>query len=1634
MALNTKSNYGKAIGSLYDIEANSKAFNFLNNITLNKEYAPFTVASPSRFLYEQRLSKKILEGGQSALLNNKPSSTPSEERVENSESGEIAKFVQKETSSLEAGDSEQVRKVSKELWQEASNQMIQNFYDIYMSPEGESTDIVYRLGAVDESLVYSENTINQISALLYPYLKRIPEYDGLSIFTPYNFVKKFKLDYFTNESSYSYKPQIASAESYVKNIVKTYSMNTSEPYNSNSSESYNSNTSETYTYISEQRQYKEQTLDYKVGTVNDTYINFLFPPYKVMSDMSSSYNQMSKNFTDYKSSHFDMRQGLSFNRNYPYRKIAFKQINDNISYLQWLMERVCGIVCTYFTEWDISLYVQEGLVTDSDGLSPKYITMLHRIQEDTPVINRDTAHTYPFGVLNASISKLFKSNEKTWIPNYYPYSKYWSSYPEYNLNKKYMSRTNPKSDIIFPSFYEIGYFDETSAGFESDNNSSLRKQLQFDDWQGAALSGYEDWRLNYYKALYTSTGDGLSDVDINQMAYSDKYVKNSELINENLKAVFKTQYPTSENSDFTSQDFSTATAINEDYGSEDEFKVDEINVETEDDSDDDRSELEKKYDNKDATSDMAMEIATGGNSSSFSASGISESSAGIMGSDEKTYDNAKTVGIPQRNPSLFGGPHSPYSSPLSLQAYFEMDNPFFRDIPRLNPQGITDTSARDKFIHDYELTNDYTFVDDYGRRRYDFSYLEKFSSTQYSYAEGGQEVGKPRGHEHSFTENYGFLKNGMSSHFLQKNKDIWNTDSRHFDITDWVRDIHNQPFIIAETEVYEQDPNDEGFDPRDPKNWVEYVRNSWSSWWYRGWWNTIRDLYRYWNQPPRYKFEPKTAIRLKFDDGDGVNHSSTENSLKYALEAWGDQWQTFYFFLYDGPNSVSSLCEIPLRVKTYPLLSSPDEEGRRAKVGEDWYIEADISNCLNYWGGLSQAPFNPSIKSDSLFEYRINGDNKNLDQNSCTKFNPSDDMSRGYIYIVKKFMFYNDGVTYKHIERAVYGRGIVSQIYLTQDPTIPLRDATFRYSSDYYWKTLNEEQDIAVKKALLYPTFYSSTQAPSYLNQVATSDKNQKFYKYDPIVSVKALLNTMMKQLVFLKEFQDFFIQNDKINWQFPFETIKTMFDNVKNGNPVISQKVFNLSDPDDVMIPDPADSEKKINKNKIFGFNRWIKYGREMFKHPFQVKALLILEIVRKINIVSEGIEKFKAIAKKSSFINLTMNDINGVLTELKTLHDTFFDVSIQENGKKVYNHSNIEKFFLSYLNILYETRKYFINKRCNKQDGTMYMMRALESAFPMIVQGANADTQEPDLENAGSPDFSDAKTNVAFYSVQNTNYKKTQEIKGKVLDDAPITIEDDRINYVFVPVEYASEEDYKNSEELVKESLEGDIDSKVIQKKVIKAVVGNETLYIKKPLDGRYRLESLELINNENNEIYNATLNKNDPDYFIKERPTMSIDIAKWDIVWGDPDYTKNDTPYAVKEDVSLLFGVVMDLNPSKVIEAVSIGVKEPQELICACKNPTDYWRIRVKDNLPRSSGYLNDVNLKLYDGYTETSKENSATIFGGLSAFTVSPIVKEQTNQMPMMGKALKEAQQLGNQTLQFGSVKEGTEMAGLVGNVN
>src|SRR5574344_2206360 len=113
--------------------------------------------------------------------------------------------------------------------------------------------------------------------------------------------------------------------------------------------------------------------------------------------------------------------------------ISYKAVNDNISLLQNIFEQSCGIVSTYLTEWDLSIYIQEGLLEDKNDKYPTYMSLLYRITKDNPSSYHDSK-ALVYGALNSAVSKTpylgYKSNDSYFTPYNYPLSTYWWPYDD----------------------------------------------------------------------------------------------------------------------------------------------------------------------------------------------------------------------------------------------------------------------------------------------------------------------------------------------------------------------------------------------------------------------------------------------------------------------------------------------------------------------------------------------------------------------------------------------------------------------------------------------------------------------------------------------------------------------------------------------------------------------------------------------------------------------------------------------------------------------------------------------------------------------------------------------------------------------------------------------------------------------------------------------------------------------------------------------------------------------------------------------------------------------------------------------------------------------------------------------------
>lgn len=411
---------------------------------------------------------------------------------------------------------------------------------------------------------------------------------------------------------------------------------------------------------------------------------------------------------------FDLNTFKAARSSFTYRAPGFKAINDNINMIQWLFEGCSGIVSTYLTEWDISLYLQEGLITDNSGSLPNIILLTHRMADDNPSGYSDE-RAATWGVINCAISKINGDCHNNWVINAFPYSTWHTLYPDPTKFSGWLDKVSQDGNIVYvPNWYKFGRngLSKYLAGYDVSNKpreDNITSRLMYQDFENAALSGYQEWDFNnkIYKALYTSDDDGFSDVDLIFLSTSCGLFHKKDLIDQVEMAIYGVAsngepYDGSEivagNNGSGNNNIS---ADNDGYYSSEEgsggnsycpgsvFKgaLTFLNM------------FKKKGSKKQESLSKAKSMEDSGSGNSYgtmqdslglvqqAASGQPcepEGSPYLLGLEKCLTENSNGVGVPQYNPTLYGGPHGYYRSPNSYQSYYQENSVYLRNVPRLD--------------------------------------------------------------------------------------------------------------------------------------------------------------------------------------------------------------------------------------------------------------------------------------------------------------------------------------------------------------------------------------------------------------------------------------------------------------------------------------------------------------------------------------------------------------------------------------------------------------------------------------------------------------------------------------------------------------------------------------------------------------------------------------------------------------------------------------------------------------------------------------------------------------------------------------------------------------------------------------
>jgi hypothetical protein len=388
---------------------------------------------------------------------------------------------------------------------------------------------------------------------------------------------------------------------------------------------------------------------------------------------------------------------------------------------------------------------------------------------------------------------------------------------------------------------------------------------------------------------------------------------------------------------------------------------------------------------------------------------------------------------------------------------------------------------------------------------------------------------------------------------------------------------------------------------------------------------------------------------------------------------------------------------------------------------------------------------------------------------------------------------------------------------------------------------------------------------------------------------------------------------------------------------------------------------------------------------------------------------------------IDLTMDkwNYNGMIETYKKMSNlaSYINDSSSSTGDMTF----IGDFMYAYLNVLYEYRKFFINKRCNKIDGTLWTMRELEGAIPMVTKNIKKPSdpsgggQTGANGNAtGTPQWS---YKVDYYSVNNNNFDKIQA--GAEITQ-PLNM--DRTKYVYIEVKYVDKL-------VVEDYLEKVKNNRWDESKAGRYIfIPESQKWAELPFDGKYRYESTEFLENLAKEVYNEKAKKVGRLDLLKNI-NENIQECKFDIKWSDGSgglnevitggKTRKETldmtnhfPYVYKkpktEDYpSIIFNVMSGIDLTKVSD-IATKIEDPSgalSTVCYLKQDKDYWQIRIpEDKMPLTVGYLTNLSIKTllspldYYDVPDISFPGAAT---GAFGYMLYPIVEEQANSIPGIG---------------------------------
>jgi hypothetical protein len=459
---------------------------------------------------------------------------------------------------------------------------------------------------------------------------------------------------------------------------------------------------------------------------------------------------------------------------------------------------------------------------------------------------------------------------------------------------------------------------------------------------------------------------------------------------------------------------------------------------------------------------------------------------------------------------------------------------------------------------------------------------------------------------------------------------------------------------------------------------------------------------------------------------------------------------------------------------------------------------------------------------------------------------------------------------------------------------------------------------------------------------------------------------------------------------------------------------------------------EKTVNKNILsktlpssnsrdessIYYHYWIEKAYKIFSDDSS-KVHIQNAFYKKINRLSEFVNKMSRYVGMTSY-SWSYSDYEYIYNEVRALRYDFHDNKDE----------TIDNFMYAYLNVLYEYRKFYINSRCNKVDGTLYRMRELEGAIPLVCQQIEQfnpyeGTDEPNIFEDNSHTY-----RVSYYDIDNSNLQKIKSVNDKNLK-----LKQDRTMLLYLKVKYVDKSVALSYLEKCKNGTPNSKEQRYIW-------IPQKQQYAELPFDDTYRYESREYTTNEAAKAFNERVTVHE-----QKQVREDIDDCIFKITWTSNsvmDSIKNaksaeakaslqeklgegnNFPYVYKElpdwksrltvqknGVSLpkiKFDVQSGVDPVKLIEAQKELQSQPNgtytafDIICTVGSKTDYWVVAIPPSeRPRAVGYVSNLKIKSWrNPEVKNVKSNGQTdATAGAFGYTLYPVTEEQAHTIPGIG---------------------------------